>query len=141
MTPTEIALIVAAVAFVIVAVFLAIFLYTTCQTMKKVTETLERVQEQLDALGNEPRDLIRNANEISEDINRKLKSFDPIFHTVARLGERIDGASDKSNITCMCNGCREKVRLQEEAEANPTMQGIELAARALDFWQNLKKRK
>ena len=142
MTPTEIATIVAVAAFVVLVIFLVKVLINLSATIKKLTETLDYVQLHIVDMGHEPKELINNANQISADINYKLKCLDPLFRVVANVGEGIEHKTLSKREALGCQYCNPAPKASSFAENNDTtMQGIDLVVRAIYLWQNYKRRK
>ena len=118
MSTLEIIVLVAVVAFFILAIFGAMFLYSTCKAMQKVTQTLESIKKQIDDLDHEPRELLHHANEITSNVHGKMKCLDPIFHSVKRVGEGL-----------------------EERDQDTLVESVDLAIKAIRLWQDIKKRR
>ena len=59
------------------------------QSLEKVTETLQDVQKTVDELTYEVKQTIRNTNDITVDVQHKMKQIDPVLDTVKNLGEAL----------------------------------------------------
>src|SRR5437016_5648192 len=95
MTPVEIAILVSVLAFVVLVIFLGKFLYTTCKT-------LEKVQKQLDDLGNQPKDILL-------DVQTKMKCLDPLFNALSNVGVGLEYKTSSFRNSCLCRACMAKL--------------------------------
>lgn len=141
MTPIEIAFLVFDIIFVVIAIFLIKFLKNASCTLQKATLTAEAVQKQLDDLGDKPKEFLCRANEITADLQNKMKCADPLFRALSNVGERLECKSlaYKEQVFCRC--CQAKLQCKDTVQASTTAQYIHLAMAALELWQDLKKRR
>lgn len=86
---TEISVAIIAVAFAILVVFLIKTLKAATNSLDKVTQTLQEVQTTMDELSYEVKQTIRNTNDITVDVQHKMKQIDPVMDTVKNLGEAL----------------------------------------------------
>lgn len=105
MTPIEIAYIVVAVAIVALVICLGVFL---C----KASKTLDKVNDMLD------------------NCNGKMECLDPLFLTIANVGEGLEhkSAAFKENAICQCQSCTQK--------KSPLETFLNLALVAARMWKN-----
>ena len=82
MTTAEIILIITGISLVVITVYLARFLHHASISIKNINQTLSVIHKQIDDLGTEPKDIVHNVHELSEDLCTKLKYLDPVFRTV-----------------------------------------------------------
>jgi uncharacterized protein YoxC len=134
MTPVDIAIIISAVAFVVLVVFLARLLHNTCKTLHKV-------QMQLDDLGHEPRDVLLNTNQLASDIQAKMKCLDPLFYALANVGVGLESKTSSLCDTSVCSCCRAKRTSERDTEETAAMRYARLALVGASIWQDLQKRK
>ncbi|WP_036720029.1 DUF948 domain-containing protein [Paenibacillus sp. JCM 10914] len=86
---TQISIAVIAVAFVVLVFFLIKTLNAATQSLDRVNQTLQDVQKTVDELTYEIKQTIRNTNEITVDVQHKMKQIDPVMDTVKNLGEAL----------------------------------------------------
>lgn len=94
MTTTEIILLIFALAFVVLVIFLARFLYVATKTVRRLNRTISGV------------------NLITFDAQQKLKTLNPLFHSLSNLGKTLQKKTnvtyeqfneDKPHITAVCD--------------------------------------
>lgn len=83
----EISVVIIAVAFAVLVLFLIKTLKAASQSLEKTTQTLQEVQKTIDELGYEVKQTIRHANDITVDLQAKMKQIDPVMDSVHNLGE------------------------------------------------------
>lgn len=86
---TQISVAIIAVAFAILVFFLIKTLKAATVSLDKVTQTLQEVQKTIDELSYEVKQTIRNTNDITVDVQHKMKQIDPVMDTVRNLGEAL----------------------------------------------------
>ncbi|GIP01073.1 hypothetical protein J14TS5_61580 [Paenibacillus lautus] len=86
---TQISVAIIAVAFAVLVFFLIKTLKAATQSLEKVTETLQDVQKTVDELTYEVKQTIRNTNDITVDVQHKMRQIDPVLDTVKNLGEAL----------------------------------------------------
>ncbi|MEX3618632.1 MULTISPECIES: DUF948 domain-containing protein [Paenibacillus] len=86
---TQISVAIIAVAFAVLVFFLIKTLKAATQSLEKVTQTLQEVQKTVDELSYEVKQTIRNTNDITVDVQHKMKQIDPVMDTVKNLGEAL----------------------------------------------------
>lgn len=86
---TQISVAIIAVAFAILVFFLIKTLKAATVSLDKVTQTLQDVQKTIDELSYEVKQTIRNTNDITVDVQHKMKQIDPVMDTVRNLGEAL----------------------------------------------------
>ena len=86
---TQISVAIIAVAFAILVFFLIKTLKAATNSLDKVTQTLQEVQKTIDELSYEVKQTIRNTNDITVDVQHKMKQIDPVMDTVKNLGEAL----------------------------------------------------
>ncbi len=128
MSAVEIIFLVIAVAFVVLVVCLCRLICRACKTLKKVNEMI-------DDLDHQPKDILNQANEISVNLNSKLKRLDPIFRAVENCGTEWECKTALRNERLFCKCCKSKVA-SEEVEATDF---IQLALMGINLWKKIKK--
>ncbi|OAB40947.1 DUF948 domain-containing protein [Paenibacillus glacialis] len=83
----EISVVIIAVAFAVLVVFLINTLRAATKSLEKTTQTLQEVQMTIEELGYEVKQTVRHANDITVDLQSKMKQIDPVIESVHNLGE------------------------------------------------------
>ncbi|AJS60146.1 DUF948 domain-containing protein [Paenibacillus sp. IHBB 10380] len=83
----EISVALIAVAFAVLVIFLIKTLRAATQSLDKTTQTLQEVQKTIDELSYEVKQTIRHANDITVDVQAKMKQIDPVMDSVQNIGE------------------------------------------------------
>lgn len=101
MTGTEIAALIAAIAFAVLVGFLVKILMQLSKTMQKVDRTVQEanktiavVTQDVDVLSHQVEGLLAKSNVLLNDVNQKVGTIDPLFTAVADLSESV---SDLNN--------------------------------------------
>ncbi|MEC0372666.1 DUF948 domain-containing protein [Paenibacillus chibensis] len=76
-----------AVAFAVLVVYLIKTLLAAKDSLEKTTQTLQEVQQTIDELGYEVKQIVRHASDITVDVQHKMKQIDPVMNSVKNLGE------------------------------------------------------
>ncbi|EHS55726.1 DUF948 domain-containing protein [Paenibacillus sp. Aloe-11] len=84
---TQISIFIIAIAFAVLVIFLIKTLKAVQGSLDKVTQTLQDVQKTVDELSYEVKQTVRHANDITADVDHKLKQVEPVMESVKNLGE------------------------------------------------------
>lgn len=83
----QISVAVVALAFVVLVVYLVKTLKAAEQSLHTTTTTLQEVQKTIDQLGFEVKQIVKQANDLTGDIQHKMKQIDPVLESVKNAGE------------------------------------------------------
>lgn len=97
MTMGQLAGLIAAIAFLILVLFIGLFLVRMSATMKETKRSVEILTNDADALSKEVEVILGNANELLEDVNQKVSTIDPAFQAVADLGTSVSELNDATH--------------------------------------------
>ena len=139
MTTVEIILLVVAIAFVFLSIYLVRLICASCKTLSKINQTVDSLQKQLDDLGHEPRDLIHHVNEISADVQGKMKSIDPLFRAVSNVGEELELRTALLKEKSLYKYFRSKSASFSSLEDDTPVEFIEWALLGINLWQKFKR--
>ncbi|WP_246281353.1 DUF948 domain-containing protein [Saccharibacillus qingshengii] len=84
------ALLIVAVAFAVLVIFLIKVLQAGTKTLENTAQTLKEVQKTMDELTYEVKQVVRHTNDIALDANHKLKQLDPVMESVKNLGQLLN---------------------------------------------------
>lgn len=76
-----------AVAFVVLVVFLIRTLRAAEQSLHTSAQTLQELQLTINELSGEVKLVVRQANELTSDLQRKMDQVDPVLESVKNVGE------------------------------------------------------
>lgn len=97
MTVGQIAGLIAAIAFLILVLFIGLFLVRLSATLKETKNSVAVLTNDADALSKEVEVILGNANELLEDVNQKVSTIDPAFQAVADLGTSVSELNDATH--------------------------------------------
>lgn len=137
MTTTEIIILVAALALIILVVFAAFLAVAAIRTLRNVDQVLGSLQKQLDDLDGSPRTFLNQANELSVNLNHKMRCLDPIFNSISNVGNGLQAETSNERDKTLLRYLNEK---KQESNLETISDGIELALRGINLWQKFKKR-
>ncbi|MDP4098068.1 DUF948 domain-containing protein [Paenibacillus sp. P96] len=83
----QISIFIIALAFAVLVFFLVRTLRSASTSLEKVTDTLLEVQKTIDELSYEVKQMLRHANDITIDVEHKMKQIEPVVTTVKNLGD------------------------------------------------------
>lgn len=140
MTPIEIILVVIALTFIVLVVFAVKVSNALICSLKNINVTLASLHKQINDLDDRPRNLLEQANTFSTNLNQKMKCLDPLFNSISNIGEGIECATTKYKEAALLKFLDERMNeKKEESKSESISDGIDLALRALNLWQKLKK--
>ncbi|MFK4303622.1 MULTISPECIES: DUF948 domain-containing protein [unclassified Paenibacillus] len=84
---TQVSIFIIAIAFAVLVIFLIKTLKAAQGSLEKATQTLQDVQKTVDELSYEVKQTVRHANDITADVDHKLKQVEPVMESVKNLGE------------------------------------------------------
>lgn len=84
------ALVIVALAFAVLVIFLIKTLQAGTKTLENTAQTLKEVQKTMDELTYEVKQVVRHTNDIALDANHKLKQLDPVMESVKNLGQLLN---------------------------------------------------
>jgi uncharacterized protein YoxC len=90
---TDISVAIIAAAFVVLVVFLIIGIVKAVKTLREINKTLHSTKKDVDELSQESLKLVKNLNETTNDIKKKLHAMDCLFKPF----EHIESEMKKTN--------------------------------------------
>lgn len=139
MTTIEVALIIIAVAFAALVIFLAFLITCIIQSVKRTNAILDQVQKQVQDLGNEPAILLQRVNQLSENLNEKMLCLDPLFRVVSNLGSGLECKTSALKERMLLDALKEKFNSEEEKKECLYEDLAECAALGIKMWNKFKK--
>ncbi|MDR9857076.1 DUF948 domain-containing protein [Paenibacillus sp. VCA1] len=78
-----------AAAFAVLVIYLIKTLLAAKASLEKTTQTLQEIQQTIDELGYEVKQVVRQASDITRDVRHKMEQIDPVMDSVKHLGEAL----------------------------------------------------
>ena len=85
----NIALLIIAIAFAVLVVFLVIVLHKVSKVVEEANRTVKLVSSDVDVLLHQADGIMAKANTLLDDVNGKVATIDPLFTAVADLSESV----------------------------------------------------
>jgi len=89
MTGGQVAGLIAAIAFLILVLFIGMFLVKMNKTLGEVNRSMKTMTSDVDVISHQAEDIMANANELMEDVNKNVATIYPVFQAAADLGESV----------------------------------------------------
>ncbi|WP_010272787.1 DUF948 domain-containing protein [Paenibacillus senegalensis] len=89
----EIAVLIIALAFAVLTVFVIQTLRTVQDTLKETNRTVKELKEDINEITIEVKGLIRTTNQITMDVRSKMRTLDPLFGSVENMGGALEGVT------------------------------------------------
>ncbi|WP_018753913.1 DUF948 domain-containing protein [Paenibacillus sanguinis] len=116
----QISVAVVAVAFVVLVVYLIKTLKAAEQSLLTTTTTLQEVQKTIDELGVEVKQIVKQANDLTGDLQHKMKQIDPVLESVKNAGEVLNEVTLATKQVSVALAGRIKSRKRARREAAKT---------------------
>ncbi|WP_288636528.1 DUF948 domain-containing protein [uncultured Limosilactobacillus sp.] len=95
MTFGELAGLIAAIAFLILVVFLCILINHLSKTMQETNRSISLLTKDMDSLSKEVEEVLGNTNVLLEDISKKSSQLDPAVKAVADVSQSVVDINDQ----------------------------------------------
>lgn len=82
---------VAALAFLVLVIYLATVLVSTKRTLDNVAITLESLEVQTRGITRETEALLAKTNQLADDVNNKTSKLNPLFEGIKGIGQTVQG--------------------------------------------------
>ncbi|KRM95591.1 methyl-accepting chemotaxis-like protein [Liquorilactobacillus aquaticus DSM 21051] len=92
----QLAGLIAALAFLLLVVFMCVVLIKVAKTMGEVNQSVKTLRDDADAISKEVEAILAKSNVLLDDVNGKSKKIDPLFQTVADLSESVSDLNSAS---------------------------------------------
>lgn len=96
MTTGEIAALIAAIAFLILVIWIGWFLSKTVKSLNTTVNQLSKLTDDADNLSKELEDVLSNTNQLLADVNDKAEKLDPAIQAVADVGQSVSDVNSAS---------------------------------------------
>lgn len=96
MTVGQLAGLIAALALVVLVIFIAWFLVKVAGAIRDAITSVEQLTKDVDTLSGELNEILKNGNSLLEDINKKAVQVDPAVQAIADLGQSVSDVNQAS---------------------------------------------
>ena len=96
MTVGQLAGLIAALALVVLVIFMAWFLVKVAGAIRDAITSVEQLTKDVDTLSGELNEILKNGNSLLEDINKKAVQVDPAVQAIADLGQSVSDVNQAS---------------------------------------------
>lgn len=96
MTVGQLAGLIAALALVVLVIFIAWFLVKVAGAIRDAITSVEPLTKDVDTLSGELNEILKNSNSLLEDINKKAVQVDPAVQAIADLGQSVSDVNQAS---------------------------------------------
>ena len=96
MTVGQLAGLIAALALVVLVIFIAWFLVKVAGAIRDAITSVEQLTKDVDTLSGELNEILKNSNSLLEDINKKAVQVDPAVPAIADLGQSVSDVNQAS---------------------------------------------
>lgn len=96
MTVGQLAGLIAALALVVLVIFIAWFLVKVAGAIRDAITSVEQLTKDVDILSGELNEILKNSNSLLEDINKKAVQVDPAVQAIADLGQSVSDVNQAS---------------------------------------------
>jgi uncharacterized protein YoxC len=93
-TGGQIAGLIAAIAFLVLVVFIGVFLTKMVRTLGEVNQSIKTMTDDMDVIAKQTEDILANANTLLDDVNHKVATIDPVFKAAADLGTSVSDLNE-----------------------------------------------
>ena len=96
MTVGQLAGLIAALALVVLVIFIAWFLVKVAGAIRDAITSVEQLTKDVDTLSGELNEILKNSNSLLEDLNKKAVQVDPAVQAIADLGQSVSDVNQAS---------------------------------------------
>lgn len=125
---------IAALAFVILVVYVIITLKATRQTLNDVSGTLQGLEKQMQGVTSEATQLLNKTNRLAEDMNQKSSKLDSLFEGAKGIGNTLQ---DFNQTLAHLSKIISKHSKEDQEKA---AQAVKWGASLFEFWNNRKNK-
>ncbi|MHA8110928.1 DUF948 domain-containing protein [Lactobacillaceae bacterium Melli_B4] len=92
--------IIAALAFLLLVIFIGVFLMKLVTTLNEVNQSLKSLTDDVDVISSQTEKVLASSNSMLKDLNDKVNTIDPVFQAAADLGQSVSELNDSTkNLT------------------------------------------
>ncbi|MCL0318777.1 DUF948 domain-containing protein [Apilactobacillus xinyiensis] len=89
MTGGEVAALLAALAFIVLVIFLCMFIKKLIRNLEEMERTINSISSDVDMLSKQAENVLASSNTLIKDIDDKLNTINPVFDAAAEVGQSV----------------------------------------------------
>ena len=124
--------IIVAVAFAVLVLYLAQTLKSTQRTLNNVADTLEGVERQVEGITTETTLLLQKTNDLAEDVNHKVARLNSVFEGVEEVGDTFN------NLTRSMKKLSNSISVSSEEDVEKATEAVKWSTAIMNIWRNRK---
>jgi len=128
-----VAALIAALAFALIAIYLAKTLKSLSRTFDSVADTLDGFEQQMQGITHETTELLHKTNELAEDIQGKTAKLDVLFDGVKGIGETVKDFNESLQTLSS------EITRTAEQEDDKVAKTVKWGAAIIDIFQRRKQ--
>lgn len=128
-----IAAFIAAAAFAVLVIYLAMTLKAAQKTLNNVADTLENMETQMQGITTETNELLQKTNNLADDVNQKSDKLNVLFDGVKGVGNTVNELNESLR-TLSSHISRAAAKNQEKVS-----EALKWGNSIVDFWKKKKK--
>jgi len=125
--------IIAALAFLVLVIYLAAVLVAVKKTMNNVASTLGSLEEQMRGITRETEELLNRTNRLAEDINEKSMKLNGVLDGVKGIGETIQ------DFSMSLRGISTSITQAASVNKDQAAQAVKWGAAVMSLWKKKDK--
>jgi uncharacterized protein YoxC len=131
-----------AAAFIVLVYFLVKTLISAKASLEQVTETLAHIDAKVDAISQETVKLMHTTQQITDDVQGKMKSVDTLFRSIGQVGESVSQVSASvKQVSATVSDSVRRAGDRVNRERNQVAEVMEWATLGLQLWRKWQSRK
>lgn len=136
----EISVVIIALAFCILVFYLVTTLKAANRSLNQLQDTVTKLEKQVESLSQESVKLVQNANDITEDVQSKMRSLDKLFTSAAQVGETVHEvtSSVKQVSASVTNTLNTKVNRTLKTNEQPVSELMQWVSLTMGLVQRVK---
>lgn len=128
---------IAAIAFLVLCIALAVVLFSVKKNLDHVAKTLDGVEGQIQGITRESTDLLHKTNRLAEDVQGKSAKLNSVVDAVQGIGYSMNNLN--SSVDRVTNSITHNIS-QNEDKISQVVQWSNVAMEVADKWQMRQKR-
>src|SRR5699024_9164986 len=127
-----IGVIIVAVAFAVLELYLAQTLKSTQRTLNNDTDTLAEEESRVEGINTETTLLLQTTNDLAEDVNHKVVRLNSVFEGVEEVGDTFN------NLTRSMKKLSNSISVSSEEDVEKATEAVKWSTAIMNIWRNRK---
>ncbi|MCB1112806.1 MAG: DUF948 domain-containing protein [Chlamydiales bacterium] len=139
MSSADIYLSLAVLGIIVLSICVVFLTVAAVRALNAMAKSLNSLDTQINNLENEPKKLLYQASELSENINHKMRCLDPLFHSVSNIGERFEERTGRHKEERELKFLFERLSEKQDTKMDQALDIATIIVNALDLFHKCKK--